>query len=386
MSYGTAFAAAIPAVASAEPTAAAAIHAWLLEAEARLEAKVTPAGFNINADLDYNTTYGAENVQHVELAAAAATKTGASNAGKLYRFNGELYFTNGSGTTTKVTQSGALNIAAVGAIGGDYSSDGNALVDYTTATSLYRLLSNLTNLARANVEVGALRVYGTGNNPSFRATLAVPSLAASYTMTLPSAVPASTSLLQMSAAGALTADPAGAVACGNITSSGSLSVATTSTFTGKATFVAEVAHPTRSRHVSSINGITTNGGGSTGSSRWEVTSANGELTIPVDVHIGETISSIDFHLLTGGTAGTRTVSVGFYSQSLGGTSPTFPGGSYAQNSTAVSSLFALPLNHPDFTVSAANGGTGATSGLVYARFFGLLGDICFGITVHYSRT
>lgn len=225
MSYGTSISADLPEVLSAEPAAAQALREWCDEVEARLETKVTPAGFNVNADLDLLSSYGANNAQHLQLAAASTTKTGASHAGKLYRYLGELYYTNSSGTTVRLTNAGALDVASIRGILGDYSADGNCQVDYTTSSTLYRMLSNLSNLARATVEVGALRVYGTGNNPTYRATVAVPTLAASYNFTLPTNVPGSTSLLEWTSAGQLQSQRSPTLAAVTLDSGGHVTLA-----------------------------------------------------------------------------------------------------------------------------------------------------------------
>lgn len=378
MAYGTSFAQALPNVLSAEPAAATALKAWLLEAETKLEAKVTPAGFTMNADLDFLTSYGATNVQHVGLSAASALKTGASHVGKLYRFGGELYYTNASGTTTKLTNAGAVNVAAVGAIGGDYTSDGNATVDYTTATTLYRMLSHLTNLARATVEVGALRVYGTGNNPSFRTTIAVPSLAASYTFTLPSAVPGSTSLLQWTSAGAVqsTRDPS----IDTLTASGQGS------FGGKLACNGDIAHPSRFRHVSAgdamFNGSWSDphAAGATG----EITASGAVFAVlPLPMEEGERIKSVRFIInQDGGSVGDREVSLGYYNNTIAAV--TFPGGSWTMTVAASGGAQEVNLNVSD-TVVSSPALSGALVGMLYAKFQPRSGDKWFGVRVEYDR-
>jgi hypothetical protein len=378
MSYGTAISQALPAVLSAEPAAATALKAWCDEVEARVEAKVTPAGFLMNADLDCLTTYGVNNAQHVNLAAASGTKTGAGNAGKLYRYNKELYYTNSDGTTVRLTNAGAIDITSIRGIQGDYSADGNCQIDYTTATTLYRCLSNLSNLARAIVEVGYLRVYGTGNNPSYHVEMRAPTLSATYNFALPTGLPGSTSLLQWTAAGQMqsTRDP----------SIDTLAVGLTSTFTGKATFVAEVAHPSRKLMLPATCGEYGGGGsgGLSGGTHYAAAASPGgdgaTYVFGIPAQVGWTVASVEFHIVTSATAGTRTYEVGHYNPTAG---MAWPGGSYDATFSTTGTTTTLTLTINKVVTSTLSSST--MDGLMYARWTMMGGDEIYGITVNYSR-
>jgi hypothetical protein len=69
--------------------------------------KVKPNGLNINDDLDIQE-HTLENVEAVELVNLDATITGPTNARKVHATGGDLYFTNGSGTSIQITDGGAI--------------------------------------------------------------------------------------------------------------------------------------------------------------------------------------------------------------------------------------------------------------------------------------
>lgn len=208
MSYGTSISAALPVVSSTlGPAYATLLRAWCDEVEARLEGKVTPAGMNMNAALEMND-FEITELDAAQFTANLATLSGAGNARKIYVANGELYFTDGDGAVVQLTENGALATGggALKTIEGDYSADSAASLDYTSASTRFRLLSNDSTIVHARAQMSDLRLVGTGANPSFGVVVDVPALSASYSLTLPAAVPAATELVSMSAAGDLVAD------------------------------------------------------------------------------------------------------------------------------------------------------------------------------------
>lgn len=76
--------------------------------------KVPTLGLNINANLTFGG-YKAYNLFSTQYTASGAALTGASNANSVSVYNGNLYFTNGSGNSVQITSGGAL-VASPGAV------------------------------------------------------------------------------------------------------------------------------------------------------------------------------------------------------------------------------------------------------------------------------
>jgi hypothetical protein len=70
-------------------------------------ARITPAGLNINANLDIDN-YVFYNFGSIRFQEAGAALTGSSNANALHSVSGNLYFTNGSGSAIQITSGGSL--------------------------------------------------------------------------------------------------------------------------------------------------------------------------------------------------------------------------------------------------------------------------------------
>ncbi len=71
-------------------------------------ALVTPAGLDINADLDFQTTARAINQKSTRFADQAATLVGAINASSVYSKSGNLYYTNASGIAVQITNGASI--------------------------------------------------------------------------------------------------------------------------------------------------------------------------------------------------------------------------------------------------------------------------------------
>ncbi|MGN6107232.1 MAG: hypothetical protein ACTHU0_19145 [Kofleriaceae bacterium] len=156
----------------------------------------------IDADLPFGG-FGPTGLGHATFSAITPLTSGARRF-FVSSTDGELYFRSASGVNIKFTAGNALNVAAfTGGIGGDYTAVG-ALAAYDNSNSRYTFRGPGSIWAR--LASGEVRVYETGTTETVYVGIAAPSaLAASYAITLPLAPPASTSLVQMSATGALTA-------------------------------------------------------------------------------------------------------------------------------------------------------------------------------------
>jgi len=142
----------------------------------RLEAKNTPAGMTISADLSFDSN-DATNVGAVRLYAQSATKLASGDEQTLYAYNGELYFTDNGLTTVQITSAGVLNAGAVGGIvgsgygtnsvevrwdsggdaGGEYEFKlGSASTDFAACRALaYRISSGIYYLGHKVDALGA---------------------------------------------------------------------------------------------------------------------------------------------------------------------------------------------------------------------------------------
>lgn len=77
-------------------------------------ARIPTAGLNINAELDFNSNV-ASNLLQIKLVSNNGTLTGAANANSTYIANGDLYFTNSSGTAVQITDGGSV-VTSAGAL------------------------------------------------------------------------------------------------------------------------------------------------------------------------------------------------------------------------------------------------------------------------------
>jgi len=172
------------------------------------------AGINVNANLNMlesGANFAVVNASYFQLTpVTTGTVSSTSRALFVNSADNDLYYRTNGGTNIKLTNGATFNASLVGGIGGDYSSV-SALLDYVDASDIYRLRQQLgagvQQYARAAVAGLDLYEYfasGVSPVPTNRVRLASPAaLAASYDVTWPAAVPGATSIVQMSAAGAL---------------------------------------------------------------------------------------------------------------------------------------------------------------------------------------
>lgn len=76
--------------------------------------KIKPTGLDINTDLDLqsNRIFALKSTKYND---QTVTLTGASNSNSIFTNNGNLYFTNGSGTAVQITSGGAV-VSVPGAV------------------------------------------------------------------------------------------------------------------------------------------------------------------------------------------------------------------------------------------------------------------------------
>jgi hypothetical protein len=303
--------------------------------ETTLSAKVTPSGMDINANLSMRSgsTYSAiVDASKLNLRSAAALAAATHPTSVYADADGELWYNDADSNAVQLTSGGnvaaaAGNIATTGSPA--YAASSVAL--QWDAADGYHFYGD--GGVPADVFVEALRlvdgVYNIG--------LLAPTLASSYELTLPAALPASTSVLQVSATGAVSASPAGniattgTVATGALTVTGAASVSTTLSVTGLITATAGLtaaanAHVTVSgtgkfKHGSrrlTINPLgfgfgtsyTNNGG------QVEFTSSAGSIYVSLALEVGCTIEAVSVYWEP---AGTGSKSMTIYKRTENGT-------------------------------------------------------------------
>lgn len=203
MAYGQALSSTLPVVGvTAGTTAAGLINAFLAELQTVVEAKVTPAGLNMNADLSFlsgTTNYSITDLKKTAYARQSSLLSAASNPMTTFfgGTDGDLYVNDNAGRQVQITTGGVLNASTTGGITGAGYGAGSVAINWDAGTDYYQLKDGASTYA--GVLADKVQVY----NGTAGITVLATGAGASYSLTLPTAVPGSTSLVMMSAAGAL---------------------------------------------------------------------------------------------------------------------------------------------------------------------------------------
>lgn len=162
---------------------------------------ITTAALDIDADLSMGG-FALGHIKYLEFDAIVPLSTGSKDI-FVSSVDNELYWRNNGGTNVKLTSGNALNVAAfVGGIGGDYTAV-SAAVAYDDATGAYTFKRGTgVGSTWARLRAGDLRLseYNT-TETVYTAIKAAPTLASSYDITLPTALPGSQTMMQITAAG-----------------------------------------------------------------------------------------------------------------------------------------------------------------------------------------
>jgi hypothetical protein len=184
--------------------------------------KVPTAGININADLALNS-FNMTNIRSLRLVNQGSPLALGTDLGCIYESGGNLYYNNSGGSQVQITAGAALNGASLGAIGGDYSTS-TASLFYTSASKIFTFWQSSNTPAKIDTGDLILRNITT---PTNAITVLVPgSLAASYSLTLPGALPGSVLPLTCNASGviAFSSTVSAIDVTGNATFGGSLTL------------------------------------------------------------------------------------------------------------------------------------------------------------------
>lgn len=162
--------------------------------------RVPTAGININADLAFGG-FGPTGLGKAAFNAVTALASGSKTL-FVNSADNELYWRTNGGTNVKLTSGTSINVTLVGGIVGDYSSVG-AEVAYDDANKRYTFKQQGSPKPWARIATGPVRIYEYNTTETVYVELAVDAtLGASYTITLPAALPAADgAVLQITAAG-----------------------------------------------------------------------------------------------------------------------------------------------------------------------------------------
>lgn len=162
---------------------------------------IPTAGLELDEDLGFNG-YNATLLRSARFSDQAAALAAATDLGCIYAVGGDLYWNNGDGTAVQITDGGSLSATSLGGISGLPS--GTASAAFAAATFTWR---SATNQA-ATMDVGPVVIHDTAASAKGVTVKSPTGLAADFSITLPAALPGSTSFLRLSSSGVLSADAA----------------------------------------------------------------------------------------------------------------------------------------------------------------------------------
>ncbi len=154
---------------------------------------ITPDGIDINSDLPMNDN-DLTTTRTVRFASQAAVLSAGADIGCLYEVGTDLYFNDGAGNQVRITQAGSVT-GATGTITGLPS--GTASASFAGGTFSWRSATNTP----ATMSTGPLVIGAQVASPHTVTIGASAALAADFTLTLPLANPAATSVVTIDSSG-----------------------------------------------------------------------------------------------------------------------------------------------------------------------------------------
>jgi hypothetical protein len=195
----------IPAVGSSGTAYATSITAFLTEVRQRLEDSIPLSSLEMSAlDMANNEI---TNVNYLRLYEQDDAPT--TPVGSLQRYGDNLYWISASGAV-QLTDGADINVAGTGGITGDYGL-GPEQLRYVDADSTFYAYADFAGGEWARVWARSFDVAGDATGTE-RIRITWAGTGSSYTLTLPAAVPAALSLLQMDTSGNVLASNAAVTA------------------------------------------------------------------------------------------------------------------------------------------------------------------------------
>lgn len=199
--YGTPLGLTLPVIGGTQAAAAQSINTALSAIIARLESKVSAADLSIDADVSFKAGAvfsGITDLQRAAFASLSSALTAGTNPNTAYVLNGNLHFIDGAGNLVQITSNGAVNVSTTGGITGAGYGIGGVEFNWDSGNTRFSARSGAGADDYADVQCADLLLRdASGNAIRFQA----PAIASDYSLSLPSALPASTSLLQVTSTG-----------------------------------------------------------------------------------------------------------------------------------------------------------------------------------------
>lgn len=163
--------------------------------------QVPSAGLNINGNVDWD----ANSITDLGSADFSAQLSALSSGSRrIFSYAGELYYRDAVGNNVRLTLAGSVDGSGSGAITG---LSPPAIASYTSATKQFGLFFDTAK--QASIQHGDLLIFpfdGSAQYTNFTTIKASTALASNFTLTLPTALPATKLPLVSSSAGALSFD------------------------------------------------------------------------------------------------------------------------------------------------------------------------------------
>jgi hypothetical protein len=223
--------------------------------------QVPTAGININEDL----SIGSNRLTFVNGTAynnlPAVLTTGARET---FVSGGNLYYRNNSGQNVRITLGSTIDFTGFGGIGGDYATVG-ALLQYVDSGDKYQFLQEdvlgVRHFAKnesADVILHPFHAAGAPGDVVPATTIkANASLAASYSLTLPTGLPAGSTVVKVDNTGALSfPDNAGNLTVDDLTVEGAATFEANATFESTATFEQDATFQADIKHGDRVLAVT----------------------------------------------------------------------------------------------------------------------------------
>lgn len=180
---GTDLSLSLPSLADTYSVAIAKVAVALQAIEDSIADLATPAALDITGNLSIGGNH-LTNVGGLILVSGNSP----TSAGSIYYSGGNFYAKDATGVI-QLTSSGGINVAGIGAIGGDYGGVNPASVDYDDASGQYRFKEDASTWADGVFD--DIILMETGGTDYVRLT-APASVTTTYTLTFPAAPPAET--------------------------------------------------------------------------------------------------------------------------------------------------------------------------------------------------
>lgn len=284
----------IPAVGTAGTGYAATVNLFLAEVKQRLEAKV-PLSSLLGGTLSMANS-PIEDIQYLELYPQLVAPT--TPVGSFQNFAGDVYWVSTSGAI-KITNGAALNSAGIGGITGDYGGVNPAQLRFVDADETYYFYDDFGAGRWARLSGRSVDISGDISGAE-RVRISWLGTGASYTLTLPTVVPGSTSLVQMAASGQLSASN---TVGSNITATDFLHTANRTVSIPSSAALDRLSTHTRSTGASSF-----------ASNQFIIAASSLPIVFPIPLEQGQTLTSYSLRL-TKNTDGSALVRSRLYSTS-----------------------------------------------------------------------